>query len=110
VGSQLESLEWLIRRHHYLANDLCSVSRDVASGKQSYVRSLQHHQGLRLQEATDAALQALDDTTARIVDVVASLRRGQPSDPWIWYVDFLQSCARGNVEVMIQFSTRYRLQ
>jgi hypothetical protein len=106
-GVELERFEEEVRRHHYLANDLCSLGRDVTAGKQSMVRSIAAEEGIPVAGAA-ARCEALVVQSARdVVTQLAGLQAGPCSDDTRWYLEFLCGCARGNVEVMARMSGRY---
>jgi hypothetical protein len=106
-GVELERLEWLIRRHHYLANDLCSAHRDLALGKQSAIRSVMDQQDLDASDAVGMVRQMLNATVREVDQLTDAPWARDPGTASGWYVGFLKTCARGNVEVMAEFLSRY---
>lgn len=106
-GAALERYEVQIRRHHYLTNDLCSVARDLAAGKQSLVRSVAHARGLSVVQAVQAVEGQLLECAERAEHERLAVLARATEPATLWYVEFLRTCARGNVEVMAELHDRY---
>ncbi|NVB40746.1 hypothetical protein G6O69_23100 [Pseudenhygromyxa sp. WMMC2535] len=108
-GTEIRRLEYLGRKAQYLANDLCSLGRDLRKGGSSSILVHHHTKALTLSAAI-RQIEALHDATLdEIVSLVESIESA-PDIPEaeVWYANFVASCTAGNAQAMALAPEYYR--
>lgn len=107
-GAEIGLLEYLCRRQQYLANDLCSVERDI-NGRGANLALLLHQEGnTSLAECVAKVERFHDQTREEILSLWRSLESTDLSAEERWYTRFLLTCTAGNALGMEELRGYYR--
>lgn len=113
VATRLEHLDALSREVQLLANDLCSEHIDAERNQHNAVHvAAAQDFSVRAGAARERARRQLrrrhDDTVEQLAREIADLRALSDAPAKLrWYLDFVQTCTRGNVDAMLQLAERY---
>jgi len=99
--------EMLSARIQVLANDLCSLERDTRDGSPNIVSLVARRENITYESALRTVRQWHDDAVMEYVDASRRTRKAAPPDPVTDYLEFIESCAAGNVRTMRSLTSRY---
>lgn len=106
-GHLLSTAEWLATRVQYLANDLGSVSRDLARGQRNAVLLLASAGNIPLDAAWQQAQALHDEAVDELSQCLANLRARDAAPALQRYADELEACTWGNLQALTMLAKRY---
>jgi hypothetical protein len=107
-GTEVRRLEYLCRRIQYLANDLCSVERDLERGGSSSVLLFHRGQDIPLADSIVKVEVLHDQTVEEAIGIWRRLMASAMSEQDKWYTHFLMTCTAGNANGMAEIGWYYR--
>ena len=99
--------EMLSARIQLLANDLCSLERDVREGSPNIVSVVARHGNIQYDLALRTVRQWHDNAVSEYVDATRRASKVAPPGPVADYLEFIESCTAGVVQTMRSLASRY---
>src|SRR5262249_20317274 len=99
--------EMLSARIQLLANDLCSLERDVQEGSPNIVAVVARHENIPYDVALRTVGQWHDDAVSEYADATRRASKAAPLGPVADYLEFIESCTAGVAQTMRCLAARY---